>query len=649
MADLGKALPEGTSAYTSVTSPSQGEQAELDKLFTRPLPAAPMGKPVPEATAQSAPPMSWEEEADKALAPLFPTPQQQAEAAQPQPMPQPVQLAPQELRYGVPEALYHGATLGFAPQLLGAAQAAKEVGGQALASGSLAPLRDFSFYQRQAQRQYELARESEAHGEHQVQNMLAEGAGSMVPTMAGMALGGVGVAGGAGLAEKAFPYLNPLLTRVGAALTPANGIVPGALRGAIEGAGSGLLTSNLGEGPTPLSIGTGAAIGGALAPVSHVLGAVTNAAAQTAPLRALAERVRQLGVNLRLGQISNEPEIVALDKHLVSPAHNTQQLQDYTRALGRTIGEDTPYLTADVIDSAKTRIGQEMENIAQGMTVQLRGQEFAALDRIEDEMKRMTDPQAQMQVRRVIDQLQDEFLNPTAQLTLPNGTTINTIPGPRFQDLIRKHGVINQLEASADPNVKHFGSQLRSLLYSAMEGTVPFDRVLAYRTARQQYRNAVVLEPLADKAPSGIINPKLVLSRANAQRVNPQSDLGALAEAGKYLPVATAQGTAVGDAGSQTLKHLGIGGAIALAGKEFGHPILEQAREHPLLASGLTALAAGQVAKHTLSPHLLASPAFNRMAIGGGLGAYLPNFNPLIPIASGVATGVGTKYPGSPQ
>jgi hypothetical protein len=640
MRDLAKEQGRDFEA-SSVTVPGMKEQEDLDRLFgvqakagTKPAKAA---AAVPPASM-----LKWDQEPTEELDKLFGIAPQQAPQAQAPVSNAPAQPQPQitqepvsrPMEWDTEHALANGAMLGFGPEIGGAIQAAKEVGGQALAQGSLAPLKDFSFYQQQAQRQYQLAREEAARGEHGLRNLVAESVGSLPATMAGMGGIAAGAARGAGLVGEVAPYLNPLLARVGAIAAPANGlpgVASGAIRGAIEGTEAGLLTSKLGEGPTPQSLGLSAVLGAATAPIGHLAAKVAEAAAQLPALRALADNVRQLGVNLRLGQISSEPEIRALDQHLVSPSHNTQQLRDYTRALSHTIGEDSEFLTASHIDAAKQRIGQEIGNLAQGMTITVRNADLAALNNIETEMRQMADPQAQAIVRRVVEQLQDEFL------------FSNTIPGKRFQDFIRNHGIVNQLETNADPTVKHFGHELRQMLFNAMEHTVPAPLVSAFREARRQYRNALVLEPLADKAPSGVINPKLVLTRARSKGIYPDTDLGQLAQAGQYLEAPTAQGVARGDAGGEALKKMGIVGGLGVLAHEFGEPIMHHAREHPLLAASLGALAGGEVAKRAIGPHMMASPLVNRLAIDGGLGTYLPNFNPLIPVANAPMTGVGSK------
>lgn len=187
-----------------------------------------------------------------------------------------------------------------------------------------------------------------------------------IPIMPAKAIQGINVAAGAmptmqGGVKVAAPLINRL---IGAAGTGAAG---GAVVGAATSSSNDKsLAENVGEGAL-----TGAVAGPVLSAAgaagkaagSKILGSIDTATAQ------LAKRAEQLGIDLKGSQVSPSFFVKKYDQmsgqlpFSGATKSSEKQLDQFYKAVSRTFGENTSDVNEQLIKSAKSKIGAEMENI----------------------------------------------------------------------------------------------------------------------------------------------------------------------------------------------------------------------------------------------------------------------------------------------
>lgn len=482
-------------------------------------------------------------------------------------------------------------------------------------------------------------------------------AGSTPATMYGLALGGQGLAPLANtarslgpLAESGVNFLTGNLGNFGRgtqqALTAMGSL---ASRGAIEGTGAGVLQSGL----NPQSTGEQAKMGALVGAVANpLLGAGVNAVlplgAQINPMVArLGNKLADLGVDLRGGQLAASPEVQKLDKGLFGQ-DNTPVLKQWTKAALKTLGADSDEANPQVMHEAKEAISKKFDSV-KGVP------EVVPFNTPVPAFASEANPGGNT-LQETLDDLHTKLQGlPLDEGTLKQAEKLhNTVAkagitgdgalsGDEYLALTKTGGPVQTLMRSGDSNLRFYGAQVRNALDTALEhgaaSTGNASLLSTIKTARGQYKNMLALEPLVEKAQAtgGLLDPTLLQSRVGKMfsdyGFSPDSggDLGTLGEGGKILPRPTAQGEAKASVAPGMVSNMlhnplvsGIGGGLAALGAAHeAVPAVSAISHHPLAGAILTGTAAlGLGAKggtHAVRRAVMASPEFRNLLIQNAL------------------------------
>jgi hypothetical protein len=320
----------------------------------------------------------------------------------------------------------------------------------------------------------------------------------------------------------------------------------------IGGGGAGAAGAFGGAEGTPeeqaSETGSGALAGAALGAALPVVGNVALRGAQAVGrgvdpgIQALARRAEELGIPLSGAQISGSPAMKYLESTLnkmpgVYKGAPGQQREAFTQAVSRTIGEDTPKITTEVMASAKTRIGKMFDDVASMTKIKADDDLINGLKRIEDEAAQVLTAgemtPIKTQLGNILGKVED-----------------GVIDGKTYQALTRKGAPLDRASSSSDPNVRFYAGQIRGALDDALERSAAPETLEVLRTARTQYKNLKTIEDLAEKADaSGQISPALLLSKVRQSygdyAYRGGGELGDLAKIGQqFLKEPPSSGTA---------------------------------------------------------------------------------------------------------
>ena len=442
-------------------------------------------------------------------------------------------------------------------------------------------------------------------------NSLAFKGGKLAAEIAGTAGAGGAIARGAGALAPAIAQ-----TPQGAAILNAvasggmrTGVTPATVIGRVADIGTrslgGAITGGASAGiVNPEDAVAGAATGAAF-PLA-VMGAgaagrgIRNALTPTVTPEAAAlyQRAAQLGIPVNAAQLSDSKFL----KTLQSVLENTpltgaegakqNQLNAFTRAVSNTFGEDTPSITREVYNRARTRIGGEFNRLSANNNMQGDLGMIGRLGQIQDEAQRFSTTDTSRIVNNALDEL------------LSKADANGVIPGRAYQSF---DSLMARQLRNAGPEAPYLG-RLREAVQNTMDASIaPADRQ-AWATARGQYRNLKTIRDLVAKEGSdGTISPSGLMGRVNASQAGKEAmargtsgDLGELAIIGKQFvrdPIPNS-GTAQRMSINALLGGLGGGGALVSLPATLG------------VAGGT--VAAGRMANQALNSNALAQAMLNR-------------------------------------
>lgn len=391
---------------------------------------------------------------------------------------------------------------------------------------------------------------------------------------------------------KATELISSIPTVVGAnMMTPG---VSGLLRGgpvariagnAIVGAESGVLQSGITGGSPVENALTGAALGAGMSGASSAVGRLLTPKVDPNVVD-LVREMEALGVKLRPSQVAMSSALRRADEFFASGG-NAEQIRDFTRAVGKTFGEDVDAITPDVAGRAWDRITNEMDWIA--------GRTSIAKDvTLQNEMGRISgrlsglSREDQRAVRDVIRQINSKFSKPSANG--PGGI----MGGEDYQELTRKGGAVMNLANHASPRVRMAGGELREMLDEAIGRSNPSIRE-AWDEARAQYKNLITVQPLIEGNPTGIIDPRLLKSQVKKRFDEfgwggDEGPLATLATGGQLMPKAEATG---GAKEAIPLRWYMRPSTLLPVGASLGGAEMYLMMNHPWLAAGAAATATG--------------------------------------------------------
>lgn len=257
--------------------------------------------------------------------------------------------------------------------------------------------------------------------------------------------------------------------------------------------------------------------GTAFEPYARVAGAVAGGLAPAAgqrlitPLPANAERqaavntLRNEGVtDLTAGQATGRKGLQYFESEMGGgAAANMQerQAEQFTRAALRRAGEDAPRATPEVVDNAFSRIGQQFDDLAARTNVRLDLPLGNEMVRIERTYQQLVPPNARAPV--VADTIRD-----IGQAAAQTGGVMD---GATYQALRSRLDRAGRASIR-DPQLSQALFDLRGAIDDAMARSLTNanDR-MAWRTARREYRNMLVIEKAAtaagENAAQGLISP----------------------------------------------------------------------------------------------------------------------------------------------
>lgn len=306
-------------------------------------------------------------------------------------------------------------------------------------------------------------------------SVLANGAralGASAPIVEGLASGGLNVAGRTGLA--------------GLATRAATGAVTGAVAaGAVN----------------PEDAGAGAVIGGAfpvgvkaLGKVGSAIGSTLSGGRVSPEVVALAERAKQLGIDVPADRLNDSKFMNALSATLNyvpfsgRAATEAKMQSQLNRALSRTFGQDSDNVTK-ALRQASTDLGSQFDSVLKNNTVKV----------------------------------DNTFLNDLVGVTQKAGNELEAgqakIIGNQVDEILAKaqNGVIDgqaayNIKRTLDNIAKRntpegfYAKELRGKLMDALNRSLTPQEAAGFATTRQQYGNMKSLEKLAQNGAEGDIS-----------------------------------------------------------------------------------------------------------------------------------------------
>lgn len=319
-----------------------------------------------------------------------------------------------------------------------------------------------------------------------------------------------------GVANTVAPVAQTMFGTPGAT---TGSMVGNALARAAGGAVSGTAAAGLTLDPNrPIreQIQQGAVIGaGVNALVAPLVGVGVNAARGAFRHNINPERIRlanaaeNLGVPVYGPQISQSPFIRTANNLLEvlpfsgQPGRLAEQGEQFTRAVSRTFGEDTPLITQQTIAQARRRIGGMLDDAATRTQLQTGNpQVLRQLMQLRDDaLEAPLETNQHQQMLRYIDRLITE-LAPGQ----PN------IPGDAYQRWTRSTSPLGAMRESDNPTMRAFGNRIREVLDDLLEQSSPQGQRGVIQDARRQWKALMVIQPLAAQTPNGALDPARLLN-----------------------------------------------------------------------------------------------------------------------------------------
>lgn len=383
---------------------------------------------------------------------------------------------------------------------------------------------------------------------------------------AGTVVGAVGT--GAGLAKKGLSVAGRVAGRSVPRLM-AGSAADGAILGGISGFGQGeggFVNRAESAGKSAL---TGLALGAAVpAVVSGVSSAVRRAItpfSSNAERQALVDILKREGVEVTAGQATGSKGLRYAESEIGGQAAEDlieRQGEQFTAAALKRAGVNASRATPDVIDDAFTNIGKKFDDLgARNKLFADRQLQNDLVDTWRDYMSMVNPTQRAPIVGKIMSDLNNVFKNGGA------------LDGKAYQSMR------SRLEAAArgtrDPELMQALRGMRESLDDAMERSIatrnPSD-LGAWREARNQYRNMLVLERAAtgagEYAAQGIISPSALRNATVAKQgrrayARGKGDFADLARAGEGVMKALPNS---GTAGRLNAQNLGATVTSAIGG-----------------------------------------------------------------------------------
>lgn len=249
----------------------------------------------------------------------------------------------------------------------------------------------------------------------------------------------------------------------------------------------------------------------------------------------VAQKARDFGIPLSVDQVTKNPVLQNIQKVTQElpfsgqTAFRNQQMKAWNKALFNTVGMDADSFTPSNMDAAFTKVGNQFDNLTSGKTFDVGGQFLQDTSATADQVESQYGTEARQIFEKEAGKVMDDF-------GVGDGVGGDQISG----DLLGlQRARINALARGASPGN---ADALRSLENNIMDSITSNDpeTQAALSTAKNQYKNLIAIEPLANKAKGGNISPTQLNSRVNqiygrAATRGQAGDIGDLAKIGYEL------------------------------------------------------------------------------------------------------------------
>lgn len=435
------------------------------------------------------------------------------------------------------------------------------------------------------------------------------GMGGAVANVAGRGLGAV--------APSLLPKAQPLLSAIqsGGMTAPGAGMLTRTAGGAITGGATAAAVN-------PEDVVSGAVAGGAMPGAVRALGSVGSAVGrQLRPggdSAQLARKAIDMGAPLGIadvaeGKFTKAVRSVLNDAPLtggIGAAQNDAKQKWFNRAVGEVFDAADDKLTPQVMDAAKTKMGDEFDRIWSNNSLKVDNQLLTTLSKTRANASML--PKAERsRIVSMLDDLEGQVVQAADGSMVIPGEVAN-----RYQSSIRK------ASESAQGFLKNDLTDLRKDVIGAFNRSVSADDAAALALNQRKYKAFKTVEPLLNKGEVGVAGreagdvPAGLLPGAVLQsyKSNPAgSPLAELSKIGsKYLVDRTPQ---TGGSIRAGIQNSAIGAALGMG-----------ALSNPLLAAGVVPVGMGL-------NQMLGSPMLAR----GLLSAQAPQMGGLLSFGQKVA------------
>lgn len=441
---------------------------------------------------------------------------------------------------------------------------------------------------------------------------LGKGAG-MLATSAPLVMAGGELAG-------AIPGVSALGDALG-----GNALTAAGSRAAI-GYGQGAASNALmGEDPNSGGV-TGAALNTVLPGASKLAGYIGNkitGGGVDPAIAALASKAADYGITIPTAQISSSPFIKNLDAVLPSipfSGHGSELAKaggQFTQAVSRTFGADSPSLTPDVMQAAEKNLSDKYNTIAQNIpSIQISDNVLNKLSSLSGDANEVLGADGS----KISGQI-DKIVN----LADENGN----LSGAQWQALMRSGTPLDRLSKSSDPNVSYYARGIKDALYDGLNESAPESLVNDLNQTNAQWKNYKTVQDLATKSGiTGEINPAQLFNatQKTTKKFGSQGldDLQNLSDIGKqFFQKVPDSGTA----GRQAAYNLlgagagagGVGGAVTALGA--GNPLLAAQIAGTTAGTSVAARVASSVLNSNMYRNALLKPVSSAVDSGIGIPA----------------------------
>lgn len=259
----------------------------------------------------------------------------------------------------------------------------------------------------------------------------------------------------------------------------------------------------------------------------------------TPEITALYNQAKRFGVELTPAQLSNSPFVQRATNLLrsmpLSGANQAweRQVGQFNQAVSREFGENAPKITPDVFASAKSRIGQEFEQLSAKSKLNITDGLMERLGGLQQEAAAFADEGTVRAVGSAIDRIFRQSKD-------------GVLPGQAYKSL---DSTLGKIMASGGEKSFYIG-QVRDAIREAMDESIEPAMRQAWQQARGQYKALKTVEPLVAKSADGSISPPQLMGRVTANNAGKSAmasgrggNLGDLARVGQAMKSPSSSGT----------------------------------------------------------------------------------------------------------